>query len=286
MAFLKPEAQPKPKLKAPPGAVDTHMHFYGPREKYPWAPSRVNDPPLAWVGDYKAMQKHIGIERVVIVQPSHYATDNRATMDAVREMGGPAKARAIVVVNEKDSAEEMARLTKLGARGIRFHMLPGGVLSWDTIAVMAPRAQEHGWHGQLQFNGRELVDREAFIKRLPGTLVFDHVARFMPPVTVDDPAFKVMCRFLESGRCWMKCSAPYESSITGAPRYEDTSVLAREFIKRFPERMLWASNWPHPGRDNPPPGDSDMLDLLLDWAPDDKTRRMMLVDNPTKLYGF
>jgi D-galactarolactone isomerase len=285
MAFVKPGGLAGPKLKAPAGAVDTHTHFYGPREKYPWAPTRMNDPPLAWTADYKAVQKWLNIERVVVVQPSHYATDNRATMDAVKELGAT-KARAVVVVDESATPEEMAALTRGGARGIRFHMLPGGVLSWETIAKMAPRVQEHGWHGQLQFNGRELVEREAFIKRLPGTLVFDHVARYMPPVRVDDPAFKAMCRFLDSGRCWMKCSAPYESSKTGAPRYEDTSVLAREFIKRYPERMMWATNWPHPGRDSPPPSDADMLDLLLDWAPDEKTRKMMLVDNPVKVYGF
>ena len=285
MAFVRPGGLAGPKLKTPPGAVDTHTHFYGPREKYPWAPTRMNDPPIAWADDYKAVQKWLGLERVVIVQPTHYATDNRATMDALRELG-PAKTRAIVVVNQQNSDAELAELTKQGARGIRFHMLPGGVLPWEILPVMAARVQAHGWHGQLQFNGRELVDREAFIKKLPGTLVFDHVARFMPPVGVDDPAFKVMCRFLESGRCWMKCSAPYESSKTGAPRYDDTSILAREFIKRFPERMMWASNWPHPGRDNPPPSDADMLDLLLDWAPDEKVRRMMLVDNPVKLYGF
>ncbi|MGQ0676866.1 MAG: amidohydrolase family protein [Rhodospirillales bacterium] len=285
MAFVSPAGKPGPKLKAPPGAVDTHMHFYGDRAKYPWAPTRVNDPPLAWVDDYKAMQKWLGLERVVIVQPSHYAADNRATMDALEARGGKTRAKAVVVVNENNTAREMAELTKRGAVGIRFHMLPGGVLSWDAIAAMAPRVQEHGWHGQLQFNGRELVEREAFIKRLPGTLVFDHVARFMPPVKVDDPAFKAMCRFLDSGRCWMKCSAPYESSLAGPPAYQDTGVLARAFIKRFPERMLWASNWPHPGRE-PAPGDADLLDLLLDWAPDEKVRRMMLVDNPAKLYGF
>jgi predicted TIM-barrel fold metal-dependent hydrolase len=30
----------------------------------------------------------------------------------------------------------------------------------------------------------------------------------------------------------------------------------------------------------------ELLDLLLDWAPDDATRRRILVDNPAALYGF
>jgi len=29
-----------------------------------------------------------------------------------------------------------------------------------------------------------------------------------------------------------------------------------------------------------------MLDLLLDWAPDETVRKRILVDNPARLYGF
>ena len=90
---------------------------------------------------------------------------------------------------------------------------------------------------------------------------------------------------LDSGRCWIKLSAPYETSKTGAPHYDDVSAMARAYVKANPERCLWASNWPHPNQ-NPAPSSAAMLDLLLDWAGDDSARRRILVNNPAELYGF
>ena len=85
----------------------------------------------------------------------------------------------------------------------------------------------------------------------------------------------------------MKLSAPYETSKTGAPKYEDVGRLAKALVNKAPERMLWASNWPHPSvPEEKRPADEDLLDLLLDWAPDEKTRKKMLVENPAELYGF
>ncbi|MGH6915275.1 MAG: amidohydrolase family protein, partial [Geminicoccales bacterium] len=58
-------------------------------------------------------------------------------------------------------------------------------------------------------------------------------------------------------------------------------------VRAAPERMLWASNWPHPGRTGAPrPNEALLLDLLLDWAPDEDTRRRILTLNPAVLYGF
>lgn len=282
MAFVKPDPANKPKLKAPPGSVDTHMHMYGPVDKYPLAPTRTNDPPMAMVEDYRKMLDWIGVERAIVVQPSHYAKDNSCTMDAVKELGID-KARAVVVVDDKATDAELARLTREGARGVRFHMLPGGVLPWELLPVMAPRVNEHGWNVQVQCNGHLLPEKEAMLKAVPGPVVIDHVGRFMDPVPVDHAAFKTLLRLLDTGKVWVKCSAPYESSKTGGPAFADVTPLAQAIIKHAPERMLWASNWPHPGRD-PGFNDAAMLDLLLSWAPDDKTRKLMLVDNPTKLY--
>jgi D-galactarolactone isomerase len=282
MAFVKPDPANKPKLKAPPGSVDTHMHMYGPVDKYPLAPTRTNDPPMAMVADYRRMLDWIGVERAVVVQPSHYAKDNSCTMDAVKELGID-KARAVVVVDDTASDADLAKLTKEGARGVRFHMLPGGVLPWEMLPVLAPRVHEHGWNVQVQCNGHLLPEKEAMLKAVPGPVVIDHVGRFMDPVPVAHPAFKTLLRLLDTGKVWVKCSAPYESSKTGGPAFADVTPLAQAIIRHAPERMLWASNWPHPGRD-PGFNDAAMLDLLLSWAPDDKTRKLMLVDNPTKLY--
>ena len=276
------ESTLKPKLKAPPGTCDTHMHIYDP--KYPKAPTAKIDAPAAPVSAYQKMCERLGIERTVVVQPSTYGKDNRCTLEAVAAIGS--NARCIVVVDESVTDLELDRLTKLGARGIRFFMLPGAPLPWEILETMSARVAPFGWHVQLQLDGRDLPEREAMLKRLTSTLVVDHVGKFLEPVAPEHDAFKALLRLLDTGRCWVKLSAPYETSKTGAPKYEDVGKLAKALVKRAPERMLWASNWPHPSVRPKVPDDQELLELLIDWAPDEGTRKKILVDNPAELYRF
>ena len=190
-----------------------------------------------------------------------------------------------MLANQDTSDEELQRLTNLGVCGIRFHMLPGGALPWEILEEMAARVHNFGWHVQLQMNGHEFPDRIEMLKRLPGNLVVDHVGRFMDPVAVDHEAFTTLLGLVEDGNCWVKLSAPYESSLDGLPKFKDVAVLARALVKAAPERMLWASNWPHPNQKTRY-DEADMLDNLLDWVDDDATRNKILADNPAELYGF
>lgn len=271
----------KPKLAVPPGACDTHMHFYDAR--YPTAPTAAFTPPDVWIDDYRAVQRRLGLERVVVVQPSTYGTDNRAQLEAMAAFGD--RARGVMTVDLETGEAELERMTRLGARGARFYMLAGAPLPWEILEEVAARVHPFGWHIQLQMNGRDVPERLGLLERLPGTLVVDHVGRYMPPVEPDHPAFAALLRLIDGGRCWVKLSAPYESSKADAPRYGDVRPAARALVAHAPERMLWATNWPHPNQ-TPPPDDAAMLDLLLDWADDDKTRRRILSDNPAELYGF
>jgi D-galactarolactone isomerase len=274
----------RPRLSAPPGACDTHMHFYGPWNKYPLAPTASFAPPLATFEEYRTVQRRLGLKRVVVVQPSGYGFDNRCTLDAIKQLGDDA--RGIVVVDTSVTDDELQQLTDLGARGIRFFMFPGGVLPWEILDEMAARVNEFGWHVQLQLDGRELPDHVAQIRSLPGRFVIDHVGKFIEPVTTSERAFKMLLALVDSGQCWVKLSAPYETSKKGPPLYSDVGELAKALVKASPERMLWASNWPHPCAPDSLPDDAVLLDLMLDWADDDATRKRILVDNPAELYGF
>ena len=117
-------AGPKPRFTCPPGAADCHTHFYGTRKVYPLAPTCPIPPPYAPVEAYRGVMARLGFDRVVIVQPSAYGTDNRCTLDGLAELG--AAARAVVVVEKSVTDAELERLTGLGVRGIRYFMLPGG----------------------------------------------------------------------------------------------------------------------------------------------------------------
>jgi D-galactarolactone isomerase len=274
--------QDPPRLKAPAGTCDTHMHIYDAR--YPSAPTAPFTPPDALVPDYLKVRARLGITRTVVVQPSTYGKDNSCTLAAMAALGD--SARGIAVVDQTVTDAELDRLTKAGIRGIRFHMLPGGALPWDILETMASRIGNFGWHVQLQLDGRKLPEREALLKRLTGTLVVDHVGKFLEPIPTDHEAFKVLLRLLDNGRTWVKLSAPYEWSKSGAPNYSDVGRLATALAAAAPDRMLWATNWPHPTPGLPKPDDADLLDMLFEWIPSEAERKKALVDNPARLYGF
>ncbi len=272
-----------PKLKAPAGACDCHMHVY--ESRFPVAPTAAATPPEAPVEAYRSVQKRLGLSRAVVVQPSAYGTDNRCTLEAAGKLGRDA--RCVVVVDNSVTDAELDRLTRAGARGIRFHMLPGGVLGWELLEEMAGRVHTYGWHVQLQLDGRNLPKHESVLRRLPCPLVIDHVGKFLEPVPPEHPAFLSLLRLIDTGRCWVKLSAPYEVSRSGPPQYSDVGRLAKLLVEAAPERMVWASNWPHPSVPREQmPDDGKLLDLLLDWVKEDGVRKRILVDNPAILYGF
>ena len=270
------------KINVPKGACDTHMHFYD--EKLPAARGTFL-PGTFTVPQYRDLQKRLGLERVIVVQANAYGDDNTVAVNAMKQLGTSAKGVAVVKPNVADA--ELERLTKAGMCAVRIMTLHGGMLGFDVMDEVVGRVHDFGWHPNIQLDGRELPKYEAQIARLPGKFVIDHTGKFLEPVAPDHAAFASLLRLVDTGRCWVKLSAPYETSKTGAPKYEDVGRLAKILVKHAPERMLWASNWPHPSARKPaPPNDEDLLDLLADWAPDAKVQKKILADNPAELYGF
>ncbi len=273
----------KPALAVPAGATDTHIHVY--QEKVPPAPGGPPLPGHFPVEKYREVQRRLGLSRVVVVQPNAYQFDNSVTLEAIRAFGSEAKGIGVVGLDVKEA--EIARLTKGGIVGQRIFQLPFGAVGFDRMHEVMARVHPFGWFANVQLDGRELPKWQAEIRRLPGKFVIDHIGKFLEPVAVDSEPFKALLGLLDTGRCWVKLAAAYETSKTGAPTYEDVSRLARALAKHAPERMLWASNWPHPSApEDRVPDDADLLDLLLDWAPDAVTQRKVLAENPAQLYGF
>ena len=268
----------------PAGACDCHIHVYGPRDRYPLAPTSPFDPPLATPDDYRQMMRELGIERAVFVQAAGYGADNRCMLDGLRSLGSIARGVACVTAHTSDA--EFERLTSAGVRGARVLLFRGGLVKLEEIPELAARIQHFGWHLQLQMDGRELPKHEAMLAALPVPLVIDHNGKFMEPVVPDHPAVRSLIRLLSSGRCWVKASAPYETSRSGPPDYADVGAIARALIAAAPERIVWASNWPHGAVRGVKPDTHALFRLLEQWAPDPSTRTRILVDNPAELYGF
>jgi D-galactarolactone isomerase len=236
------------------------------------------------MANYAKVQANLGFTRVVVVQPTGYGFDNRCTLAAVASMTG--RARAVAMVPPDVTQATLQDLHAAGVRGVRMMMLPGGLQGWDDLAPLALKIKDWGWHLNVQFNGCDFAERLPLLQSLNVPLVLDHTGKFLvPPKSIDDVAFQALCRLLDTGRVWVKLSAPYETSRTGAPRYEDVSLLARYLAKNFPERCLWASNWPHPNQ-NPVPSNAALLNLLPQWLCRTADIRRVLVDNPAQVYDF
>jgi predicted TIM-barrel fold metal-dependent hydrolase len=270
-----------PKLKAPANAADCHIHIYDPRFQ-----PLVAKPLNGTVQDYRLLQKRIGVSRVVIVQPRNYAVDNSVTVDAIKQLG-IANARGIAVLRPTVTDAELKSLNDGGIRGIRFTVGNPelAVVSIDMIEPLAKRIAAYGWHVQLNMPADKIVEHEAMLRRLPTTIVFDHMGKPPLPAGVNHASHKIIRSLLDAGRAWVKISGAYIVSDIGPPTYADATVVAKEFVRAAPERAVWGSDWPHPGP-KIHPDDALLFDLLSVWAPDEKVRNRILVDNPKQLYGF
>jgi predicted TIM-barrel fold metal-dependent hydrolase len=271
-------------LKTPPGACDCHVHIFGPAKRFPFAANRAYTPPDASVKELLGLQKRLGFERVVVVHPSPYGTDNSCTLDALTRLAG--RARAVAVIDNGISRKELLEMQKLGVRGVRVNLQTAGVDDPDAararLQEAAARVAPLGWHVQT-FTNLALL-RKVRPEDLPAPLVIDH---FGLPRDRQDCAYLVY--LLKAKNVYVKLSAPHRVAI-------DPEPVARALIAANPERCLWGSDWPHPSTRGPrqpqeaqpfdPIDDAAALERFQGWVGDAALFRKILVDNPARLYDF
>ena len=276
------EGTEAPKLKAPANACDCHHHIYD--AKYPVDPKSTLRPGDALVEDYRAFQKRIGTSRNVIVTPSTYGTDNRVTLDAVAKFG--LTACAVVVVNDTVTDAELQKMSEQGACGIRFNLAQAGATTPEMIEKLAKRVDLLGWHIQINAPADKIMEIMPILEKVPSPIVFDHLANIPEPEGINHPLFGKVLKLIDKGRTWVKLSGAYADSKIGPPTYADSTAVAQAYVKAAHERCVWGSDWPHPGEREKKPNDAVLFDLLLAWAPDEKVRQRILVQNPSALYNL
>jgi predicted TIM-barrel fold metal-dependent hydrolase len=286
-------------FRVPPGACDCHVHVFCDPRRFPLSADRTYTPPPAPVEALRGLLRGLGMDRVVIVSPAIYGVNNDCTLDAIRQLGSQARGIALVKPQSTDSELEMLR--RGGICGLRLNFETFGVTD-PQVAIQqfqsaSRQAAEQGWHIQINTRLSVVEALEDEIQIGPVTVVFDHFAQARAALGVEQPGFAALVRLLSTGRVYVKISAAYHIS-TQPPDYLEVAPLARALIEANPQRILWGSDWPHPdaakrpGRsptDVRPPlpvDDNRMLNLLAVWAPDPAEREAILVENPTRLYGF
>lgn len=273
-----------PRLKAPAGACDCHMHIFEPR-----FPSRANTPyapPVATVTDYDAVRRRLGLSRAVVIQSVTHGADNSNLIAALEAFEGTA--RGVAVVEPDISDAELRRLSGHGVRGIRFEMAHG-ILPWEALEAIAGTVAPHGWHIDLQTDGRDLPQLVDRLLDLPCPVVLDHYGKFIDALPVDHPAVKAALRLLASGSGWVKLTAPYAGRHRRPEPWPELIPLAKAFLETAPDRVVWGSEWPQsmlPVFNQPIPDHALLLDLLLDYTEDEALIDKILVGNPAALYDF
>jgi 2-pyrone-4,6-dicarboxylate lactonase len=275
----------RPSITLPPLACDSHFHIFGPGKVFPYAAERTFTPYDAPKEKLFALHRFLGFERGIFVQSSCHGTDHAAVLDALKDAKG--RYRAVALLTPDTPSDEVARLDAAGFCGVRFHFLPhlGNAPSYDAMHAIMRLIAPHGWHVAIHVTGKHLLEHLDFIAAIAAPIVIDHIARLDVSEGTSGKAFTALRRLLDGGKAWVKLSGTDRVSKQPPP-FRDAVALARALATHAPERAVWGTDWPHPNIDKHMPNDGQLVDAIAEIAPDEATRRMMLVDNPAKLFGF
>ena len=280
----------EPDFKAPPLGCDAHFHVFGPAERYRYGTDLRYPPPLAPLEDYLALSRRMGFERYVFVQPSAYGRDNSCMLDAMREVG--AQCRGIVDIDENIPDAELERLHAAGVRGVRVNVSPVKPPEAGFSATLLPRVErlharfrEIGWQLDFLLPGWLTTEMMGTLRKLQVDFTVAHMGMFLARDGVGQPGFQQLLDLLRhgEGNCWVKLTGVYRMSA--APGFADAAPMARALIEAAPDRIIWGSDYPHLSFADRV-GSIELFNLLGKWAPDDATRRRILVDNPQRLFKF
>jgi predicted TIM-barrel fold metal-dependent hydrolase len=258
-----------------------------PPHAFPYVDSRLYTPPAAPVEHYLALAAALGIGRGILVQPNVHGYDNAVTLDAISKAGG--RLKGMIRARAGMREDELRVLHAQGICAVRFNFARHLMGRFDEKAFRAltELAGRLGWVVDLHIDADLIVEHSELIRSVPAPVVIDHFGRVDGAKGVDDLQFQALLRLLENKNLWVKISGADRLMARGAS-YEQVVVLARALIAQAPERVVWGTDWPHSFvfRHGSMPNDGDLVNMLLDFAPDQQVRDRILSDNAAQLFGF
>ena len=288
-----------PRSALPAGSCDCHVHIFDPG-RFPYVPERTYTPGTATVADLLDFEGKIGIQRVVLVQPSGYGNDNRCLVDALKQLG-PTRARGVAVVDvDKVTAAEVEQLHAVGVRSIRLNLEVKGEHSADRAKAALQGAlkvvKDRKWSIQIYADMHLIESLADVLAQAQTPIVLDHFAGLRAEKGLSQPGFATVLNLLREGNVYVKLSAPYRASKM--PDSADLQPFVRELVAAGPTKLVWASDWPHTGSSANRSGDlskieafrpidsGKALDQLAGWIGDASVWQQVLVQNPARLYSF
>lgn len=271
----------------PLNACDCHTHIFGDPKTFPLWSERSYTPETALPAEMSVLHRALRLTRVAIVTPSVYGTDNSATLYGIKVRG--ATARGVAVIDENTSEHDLDVMETAGIRGIRLNLATSGQTSAlaarQIFQAAVDRIKSRNWHVELYTNLAVISGIKDLVQSSPVPAVFDHFGGAQAAQGLDQPGFADLVELVRSGKAYVKISGAYRAS-TQAPDYADATPFAKALIAANADRIVWGTDWPHPGSPPSQIDDGRLLNQLAVWAPDAGIRKKILVDNPARLYGF
>ena len=237
------------------------------------------------------MHKALGIDRGVLIQNTAAQVNYPAF---IAELKGNPRLRGVAVINDATTDADLEQLHQAGVRGVRFHFVTflKKRPTLETFRRAVDRIAALGWHVLVHVESVDLLELQSLFASLRIPVIIDHIAHMDVALGMEQPAFKALLELHRRDHVWVKLANSDRWSRAGAPGYADAIPFGRALVANAPERLVWGTDWPHVmykrplARDEPPPDDADLLNLLYDFAPDAATLKRILIDNPLKLYPF
>lgn len=266
--------------------IDCHCHIIDPA-RFPYADGvkyRPAGQEIGTLAQFEAVRAAYGVAHALIVGPnSGYGSDNRCLLDALRRSG--ARFKGIGVVDNDASSELLADLKANGIVGIAINATYHGVDYYRGIGPLIDRMHELGLMLQIQVEGDQLVRLLPLIERTNIPLLIDHCGRPIPENGLSQPGFRALCELGKSGRAFIKLSGVQKISRQRYP-YDDTRPFVEALVDAFGlERCIWGSDWPFL-RAGERLDYGPLLSLVARHFPDEAQRRMLLWENPRRIFGF
>ena len=274
------ESNTRPRFPVPPDSCDTHFHVFEPG--FPPVPDPLYGFPDGSLQQYLRVARWLGIDRMVLVQPTYYGTDNSLLVEVLQKVGP--RCRGVVRIEEDTPERELDHYHELGVRAIRLDLFARA--SWPTediiayIRKMAARARPRGWHVQFYTPGTIVRDLLPFLGDFEDTFVIDHMGYMKESDGLTEADFDRLVGILAGGCGYVKLSGPYR--LVKDKPLSAVEPIGRALVAARPDRLIWGSDWPHlpDGRRDT----GELLNLLADWAPDEADRHQILVESPGRLF--
>ncbi|MGD8359976.1 MAG: amidohydrolase family protein [Gemmatimonadota bacterium] len=264
----------------PSGSWDCHAHVIEGTDRFPLAPGRSYEPPVARLPAYLGFLDRFGLGRGALVQPSVYGFDNRCMLTALEAAGG--RLVGVAVPAPETGPGELEALHRRGVRGVRCNLLNPGGIDPSVVLRWKPVMRELGWHLDMHVDVESWGEMGTVLDRFGIPVVIDHMGRPDLARPWDRPGLRLLADRLREGDCFVKLSAPYRLS-GDAPPWPSVTPLAQTLLEANPSRCLWASDWPHVDTKCPVHAE-DLSEALADWCPDPSLLRILMKDTPEQLF--